>query len=102
MLTDDGEVRNDFWMCVGFFIVITFNQRVKLFVPKEEAFPTPLEYIDVVRRTNAASDVLLECRIDDYWNVDCGQELSEPWKGFTQFTILNEKPPDGYVWSGRG
>ena len=26
--------------------------------------------------------------------------LSDSWTGFTQFTLLNEKPPDGYVWSG--
>ena len=31
-----------------FFIVTTFKQRVKLHVPKEETFSTPLEYIDVV------------------------------------------------------
>ena len=64
-------------------------------MPTEETFPTPLEYIDVVRRTNAAFDVLLGDRIDNCWNVDCGKELSEPWNGFTQFTILNEKPTDG-------
>ena len=29
------------------------------------------------------------------------RDLSEAWTGFTQFTILNEKPPDGYTWSGR-
>ena len=87
---------------LGFFVVITFNQRVKLYVPKEETFATPLEHIDVVRRTNTGLDVLLECRIDDCWNDDGGQELSEPWDGFTQFTILNEKPPDGHMWSGRG
>ena len=30
------------------------------------------------------------------WNVDGDRDLSEAWTGFTQFTILNEKPPDGY------
>ena len=25
---------------------------------------------------------------------------SDPWTGFTQFTLLEEKPPDGYMWSG--
>ena len=34
------------------------------------------------------------------WNVDGDRSLSEPWTGFTQFTILNEKPPDGYMCSG--
>ena len=26
--------------------------------------------------------------------------MSDPWTGFTQFTLLEEKPPDGYMWSG--
>ena len=46
-------------------------------------------------------DVLLESRIDDVWNVDGDRSLSELWTGFTRFTILIEKPPDGYTWSGR-
>ena len=28
------------------------------------------------------------------------RDLSDPWTGFTQFTILDEKAPDGYTWSG--
>ena len=40
--------------------------------------------------------------IDDYWNVDGGRELSGTWTGFTRFTVLNEKPPNGYTWSGEG
>ena len=33
--------------------------------------------------------------------ISIGQEdLSDPWTGFTQFTLLEEKPPDGYMWSG--
>ena len=41
-----------------------------------------------------------ESRIDDYWNIDGSRDLSDPWSGFTQFTPLEEKPPDGYMWSG--
>ena len=26
--------------------------------------------------------------------------LSDSWTGFTQFTLLDEKPPDGHMWSG--
>ena len=29
------------------------------------------------------------------------RDLSDLWTGFTQFTLLNEKPPDAYMWSGR-
>ena len=28
------------------------------------------------------------------------KDLSDPWTGFTQFTLLEEKAPDGYMWSG--
>ena len=45
-------------------------------------------------------DVKQERRIDDYWNIDGSRDLSGSWTGFTQFTLLEEKPPDGYVWSG--
>ena len=29
------------------------------------------------------------------------KKLSDAWTGFTRFIILNERPPDGYSWSGR-
>ena len=31
---------------------------------------------------------------------DGSRDLSDPWTGFTQFTLLDEKAPDGYTWSG--
>ena len=45
--------------------------------------------------------ILLEKQIDDYWNVDGQRELSDAWTGFTRFTLLNERPPEGYKWSRR-
>ena len=48
-------------------VVITLN------VPKEEAFPIPLKYIDVTRSTHTDLEVLPEKRIDDYWNVDANR-----------------------------
>ena len=45
-------------------------------------------------------DVKQEKRIDDYWNIDGSRDLSDPWTGFTQITPLDEKAPDGYMWSG--
>ena len=52
----------------------------------------------MTRATHTTLDVLLERRIDDYWNIE--GDLSDAWTGFTRFTMLNEKPPDGYTWSG--
>ena len=36
---------------------------------------------------------------DDYWNIDGSRDLSDYWTSFTQFILLEEKPPDGYMWS---
>ena len=74
--------------------------RVKIYSPKEESFPIPLKYVDVTGTTHANLDVKQEKRIDDYWNIDGSRDLSDPWTGFTQFTLLEEKAPDGYMWSG--
>ena len=74
--------------------------RVKLHTPREESFPILLKYIDVSRTTRTDLDVMQERRIDDYWNIDGSRGLSGSWTGFTQFTLLEEKPPDGYMWSG--
>ena len=41
-----------------------------------------------------------ESRIFDCWNIDGSRDLSASWTGFTQFTLLSEKPPEGYMWSG--
>ena len=41
-----------------------------------------------------------EKRVDDYVNVDSNRSLSDSWKGFTNFTLLKEKPPRGFLWSG--
>ena len=98
---DAGEARNDFWSISGDVIYRHHVEpRVKLYSPREESFPIPLKYIDVSRTTRTNMDVMQERRIDDYWNIDGSRDLSASWTRFTQFTLLEEKPPDGYMWSG--
>ena len=99
-LPDAREAMNDFWSMSGSFIYRHHVEpRVKLNSPREESFPIPLKYIDVSRTTHTNLDVKQEKRIDDYWNVDGSRDLSDPWTGFTHFTLLQEKAPDGYMWS---
>ena len=74
--------------------------RVELYSPREESFPIPLKYIDVSRTTHTNLDAKQEKRIDDYWNIDGSRDLSVYWTGFTQFVSLEEKLPNGYMWSG--
>ena len=100
-LPDAGEAMNDFWSMSGSFIYRHHVEpRVKLYSPREESFPIPLKYIDVSRTAHTNLDVKQEKRIDDCWNIDGSRDLSDPWTGFTQFTLLEEKPPDGYMLSG--
>ena len=91
-LPDAGEAINDFWSMSGNFIYRHHVEpRVKLYSPREESFPIPLKYIDVSRTTHANLDVKQEKRIDDYWNIDGSRDLSDPWTGVTQITLLEEK-----------
>ena len=94
-LPDAGEAMNDFWSMSGNFIYRHHVEpRVKLYSPREESFTTPLKYIDVSRTAHTNLDVKQEKRIDDYWNTDGSRDLSDPWTGFTQFTLLEDKAPD--------
>ena len=98
---DAFEARNDFWSMSGNFIYRRHvDPRVKLYSPREKSFPIPLKRIDVSRTTHTNFDVKQEKRIDDYWNIVGSRNLSDPWTGFTQFTLLSDKPPDGHMWSG--
>ena len=93
---DAGQAINDFWSMSGSSIYrYHVEPRVKLHSPREESFPIPLKYIDVSRTTHTNLDVKQEKRIDDYWNIDGSRDLSDLWTGFTQFTLLEEKAPDG-------
>ena len=99
---DAGEAINDFWSMSGNFLYRhDVEPSVKLYSPREESFPIPLKYIDVSRTAHTNLDVKQEKRINDYWNIDGSRDLSDSWTGFTQFTLLDEKPPEGYMWSAR-
>ena len=92
--TDDAEARADFWSIQGDFICLHHKEpRVHLYVPKEETFLIPMQYMDVTKSTHTVLDVMQEKKTDDYWNVDSCKHLSDFWRGYTKFTLLKEKPP---------
>ena len=84
------------------FVVTILNREFNYTCRKKNHSPTPLKYIDVIRSTHTDLDEAEEKRIDDYWNVDGSRNLSDSWTGFTRFTLRNETPPKGYMWSGCG
>ena len=101
-LPDASEAGNDCWSMSGNFIYRHHVEpRVKLYSLREESFPIPHKYIDVTRVIHTTLDVRQESRIDGYWNIDGSRDLSDSWTGFPQFTLLDEKPPEGHMWSGR-
>ena len=55
----------------------------------------------VTRATHTNLDMLQESSNDDFWNLDVDRNMSDPWTGFTKFTLLNEKLPKGCLWIGR-
>ena len=94
---DAGEAINDFWSMSGNFIYRQHVEpRVKLYSPERRIIH---HSTDVSRTTYTNLDVKQEKRIDDFWNIDASRDLSDSWTGFTQFTLLEEKPPDGSMWS---
>ena len=102
-LKDASEAINDFWFMSGNFIYRHHVEpRLKLYSPREESFLIPLKYIDFSRTTHTNLDVMQESRIVYYSNIDGPRDLSDPRTGFTRFILLEEKPPDGYMWSGEG
>ena len=64
--------------------------RVKLYSPREVSFTIPLKNIGVSRTTHTNLDVKQEKRIDHYSNIDGSGDLSAPWTGLIQFTLLEE------------
>ena len=88
----------DFWSMSGSFIYRHHVEpRVKLYSPREESFSIPLKYIDVTRTIHTNLDVKQAKRIDDHWNLDGSRDLSDPWTGFPQFSLIDEKALDGYI-----
>ena len=94
------EFTRTFDLFKDFIIVIMLNREFTFFVPKEESFLIPVKYFDVIRSTHTDLDVAQEKLIDDCWNVDGDRSLSDSWTGFMRFTLLNETPPKGCMWSG--
>ena len=77
----DLEARQDAWSIVGNYICRNrVAPRTKLDVPKDD-FPTLQYYIDVQRQSKTSIVVLHEATIDDFWNVDGYNSLSEPPEG---------------------
>ena len=56
--------------------------------------------MDVTRVTHTTLDIFQGSRIDDFWKIDAARDLSDSWTGFTQFSLLKETAPEGYMWSG--
>ena len=92
------EAIHDFWSMSGNFMFRHHVEpRIKLHSPRGESFhQSALTFPEP--HTNL--DVKQEKRIDDYWKIDGSRDLSDPWTSFTQFTLLEEKPPDGVCGPG--
>ena len=80
----------------GFHLSSSRRTSSSVYLPKEETFTIPLKYIAVTRTTHTNLDVLQENVLMTVGD----RSLSDARTGFTHFTILNEKHPEGNMWSG--
>ena len=91
----DGDARNDFWSISGNFILRhPVEPRVKLYVPREDAFPISLKYINVTRATNILKITGAKMKIEN-----CqvrGQVLQD--SPFSMKNHLMEKHGPGRDW----
>ena len=63
---DDAGIHKDIWSIQGDFIYgHHVEPRVQFFASKEESFPIPLKYIDVMKATHTDLDVAQEKQIED-------------------------------------
>ena len=93
---DAGEAINDFWSMSGSIIYRHHVEpRVKLYSPREESFPIPLKYIDVSIRIWMSSKRSALMIIGTLMALESCLMLGQ----VSQFTLLEEKAPDGYMWS---
>ena len=91
---DASEVMNDFWSMSGnyFYRHHVEPSKSQTSLAERRIIPNSTKNIDVSRTTHTNLDVKQERRIDDYWNIDGSRDVSDYWTGFTQFTLLDEKP----------
>ena len=98
---DDAEARRDIWSIQGDVMYRHHNEpRVQLYVPKRRNIPYSIEIHWCNKVYSHWSGRHARKRVDDKRNVDLDRSLSDSWKEFTKFTLLKEKTPKGYMWSG--
>ena len=89
---DVGEAINDFCPCQeSSYTAITLNQESNFTRREKNHSLFHWNTLTSPETTHTNLDVKQERRIDDYWNIDGSRDLSDPWTGFTQFTLLEEK-----------
>ena len=84
------------------FTVITLHRESNCTCREKNLSQFHFDTLDVTRASSTTLDVMLERRIDDTGISKETETFSDSWTGFTRFTTLDEKPPDGYTWSGGG
>ena len=95
-----SEAIYDFWSMSGNFIYRHHVEpRVKLLLAERRIIPSEVHwriqnYLYKIWMSNKRNASMI-------FGMSMGQEtFSDPWTGFTQFTLLEEKPPEGCLWCG--
>ena len=65
-----------------FTVIMLMNPESNFMCREKRHSRCHLKIIDVTRAASTILDVLLERRIDRYWNVDEDREMSYAWTGY--------------------
>jgi len=79
----DDQEDPDTWSFSDSVLIRHINKpRTSMYVLQQEDCPIPLEYVDILRRTETDIDAKQEKTIRDFWTTeDADRTLSQPWIG---------------------
>ena len=97
---DAGEAINDFWSMSGSFIYRHHVEpRVKLYSPREESFPVPLNYIHFFE-LHIQTWMLWQNAASTRAGTSMDPEIFLILGQVSHNLLLEEEHPNGYMWSG--
>ena len=95
---DAEKAMNDFWSMSGSFHISPSRwTQSQTLLDEKGIIPYSTEIHWRIQNYSYEFGCQAGKRIDDCWNIDGSRDLSDPWTGFTQFTLLDDKVLDGYM-----
>ena len=84
----DSDAQDTWGMSQSMLIRVINRPRTSMCILDEKTCPVPIEYVDILRRTETYLDARSERTIRDLWTTEnADYELSQPWTGRVTFEL---------------